>query len=290
MVCISIYNKGNFVLIPLLSPFLTFFLFSVLLETPVFLSMIARAFLSDTALKRMTIRAREELKAFINVSIANASDDDNVRDLSHALARVQSDLLTPYADKSSISIKHSPYEGDGNSIRAVVHQQLTIRNPREELSPFRQPFKTSLRVGRTKDDKPTYELVCFRVLHDGSKVVELNADDVEISRDPSGEFIYTIPEVEYQIPGNSTITVIYHSIRIIPFHDIYQYFVRLRPSLDLNVSYDYADLKAAYPDLKPNIWLYSRTSKIDELSNEGGEIVWCINKWLVRGDGFAISW
>lgn len=290
MVCLTVWAESGEAVVALLAPFLTLSMFSMLIETPVFLTLLARAFLSDAALKRMTVRAREDIKVLINESIADASDDDHIKNLCRTIEDCHIDLLRPYADSPTIEIEHSPYPGSDVEISAVVRQRLQVRNPRTEPSAFEQPFKTTMQVGKTSDQKPAYALKELRVTQDGKTLAELKETDVLVTPEVGSGFTFTVPSVDVVIPGKSSIDVVYISVRVIPFRDIYQYFVRVRPTWQMMVTYDYGELARAHPEIRPAFWLYSRTATAEVVSQFEGKITWRLNGWLVVGDGFAISW
>lgn len=294
MLVVSLTKWHSGVILPLLSPFLVFCLFGILIETPWFLSLLGRAFLSKESLDRMSIPAREELRILINKSIAGVSDDPLVEKLCETLAHVKPDLLAPYLKQPRIEIEHRPYGNGRTYIKSTVRQHLILVNPRKERVLYEQPFRTDIKIAQTADGKPTFTLITFLVRDPAKNVlVRLGPDSVKMEEDSeTGEYSFTAPIPETYIEENSFLDIWFVSQRIIPFHDIYQYFVQARPAVNLELSYDYERLKAAHPDVVPQLWLYPHTAEIDRMEEEAIDykMSWRLDGWLVAGDGFALSW
>lgn len=292
MVTVGYYDWNRDMVLPLLSPFLVFCLFSVLIETPWFLRLLGRAFLSTESLNRLSLEARQELKERINLSIAGTMGNPDIEDLSRALAKEEPALLSPYYKEQKLIITHRPFRRTKTYIESTMCQTYRLMNPRSEPILFGKAFETSMVRVNLRDSPKPFELISFLILDNSYTVVERYADS-DVKRVPDGKtdrVVFSLEATDVTIPGNSFVRVRFESKRVIPLRDVYEYSVGKKPTKDLEIEYSYSGLEKHQGALRPHLALYARVADITPVPNQPGCRIWRIRGWLVNGDGFTLSW
>jgi hypothetical protein len=292
MVTVSYYDWNRDMVLPLLSPFLVFCLFSVLIETPWFLRLLGRAFLSKESLDRLSLEARQELKTRINLSIAGTMENPDIEDLSKALAKEEPALLSPYYTEKRLLITHRPFPKTKIYIESTMRQTYRLMNPRSEPIPFGKAFETSMVKVDLEDSPKSFELLAFQILDNSDKEIARYADpDVkQVPDEKTDRVIFSLEATNVTIPGNSFVRVWFESKRVIPLRDVYEYSVGEKPTKDLEIEYSYSELAKHQRALHPHLALYARVADVAQLPNQPRCRIWRIKGWLVKGDGFTLSW
>lgn len=295
MVLISGHDPAATVLLPIAGAVLTFTLVGVWFETPWVLRLLAHAFLSGENVVRLSEAARQELRKQLQTLRAQASGDPAVVDLAKTLAESEPDFLDPYAADCTLVVKHAPLDDTGTKILATTEFRYTAINPRDGDAPFGPLFHTIMHaMDGLPEDAKLFTLVKFQIhdLDTGRPVIELGpADVVEDPNKDTGTWAFSARADDALVmAAGERWRVVFASKRIVPYHDVFKYTVSMRCVKDMQLTYEYGPLKAKCPDIAPKLWLFTHSAKVLSVTAGDDTKHWDLRGWLLRGNGFALSW